>query len=113
MASAQSVSLKKKYLKSYFGQIPAYEVNLNNQLIPVNTSSIEVRLTKDSLYIQIENAKWEGTYSVSKLEKKKFEITGKMNETGVPEIIFLNAKEKKITRRGLFPQPDAFLERRK
>jgi len=72
MASAQSVSLKKKYLKSYFGQIPAYEVNLNNQLIPVNTSSIEV-----------------------------------------PEIIFLNAKEKKITRRGLFPQPDAFLERRK
>ena len=48
-----------------------------------------------------------------KMEKKKFELTGKMNNTGIPEFLILDTKEKKIYRKGLFPQPDAILERKK
>jgi hypothetical protein len=32
--------------------------------------------------------------------------------TGIPEILWLDAKEKKLTRRGLFPQPNSILERK-
>jgi hypothetical protein len=113
LASGQSVTLKKKYLKTYVGEIPAYEVNLNNQLIPVNASTIEVRLTKDSVFVNVGSVKWEGTYSTSKIEKKKFELNGTMNETGIPERLLLDTKAKKLTRRGLFPQPDVILERKK
>ena len=47
------------------------------------------------------------------MEKKKFELIGKMNNTGIPEFLILDTKEKKIYRKGLFPQPDAVLERKK
>lgn len=112
-ASAQSIKLKKKFLKTYSGKIPAYEMNLNNQIVPVNSSNLEVRLTKDSIYVNVGVSKWEGTYFVSKIENKKFELTGKMVGTGIPERLILDTKQKKLTRRGLFPQPDAILEKKK
>jgi hypothetical protein len=111
--SAQSIKLKKKFLKTYVGKIPSYEMNLNNQIIPVISSNIEVRLTRDSVFVKVGKAKWNGVYSISKMEKKKFELTGKMNNTGIPEFLILDTKEKKIYRKGLFPQPDAVLERKK
>ena len=111
--SAQSIKLKKKFLKTYGGSIPAYEMNLNNQIISVNSSNLEVRLTKDSIYVIVGESKWEGTYIVSKLENKKFELTGKMLGTGIPERLLLDSKQKKLTRKGLFPQPDAILEKKK
>jgi hypothetical protein len=111
--SAQSIKLKKKFLKTYVGKIPSYEMNLNNQIIPVISSNIEVRLTRDSVFVKVGKAKWNGVYSISKMEKKKFELTGKMNNTGIPEFLILDTKEKKIYRKGLFPQPDAILERKK
>jgi len=112
VASAQSVKLKKKYLKSYVGRIPAYEVNLNNQIISINATEIKVSLTKDSIYVQVGTSKWEGIYSTIKLEKKNYELTGKMVGTGIPEILLLNGKAKKIIRKGLFPQPDTVMERK-
>jgi len=112
VASAQSVKLKKKYLKSYVGRIPAYEVNLNNQIISINATEIKVSLTKDSIYLQVGTSKWEGIYSTIKLEKKNYELTGKMVGTGIPEILLLNGKAKKIIRKGLFPQPDTVMERK-
>jgi hypothetical protein len=111
--SAQPIKLKKKFLKTYVGKIPSYEMNLNNQIIPVISSNIEVRLTRDSVFVKVGKAKWNGVYSISKMEKKKFELTGKMNNTGIPEFLILDTKEKKIYRKGLFPQPDAVLERKK
>jgi hypothetical protein len=110
-SSAQSVGLKKKYLKTYVGKIPAYEVNLNNEIIAINPIEIEINLTKDSLFVRIGSVQWQGTYSTSKLERKKFEITGKMSGTGIPEIFLLDAKKRTIMRKGLFPQPNAVLDR--
>jgi hypothetical protein len=61
------------------------------------------------LYIIVGSGKWIGTYSVIKTEKKKYEIQGKMEGSGILEILYFDAKEKKITRKGLFPQPNAIL----
>jgi hypothetical protein len=104
--------LKKKYLKTYVGKIPPYEVSLNNEIIPIKSTEIEIYLSPDSLIINVGSAKWQGTYSASKIERKKFEIIGKMEGTGVPEILFLDGKNKTITRKGLFPQPDVTLDKR-
>lgn len=109
---AQSVALKKRFLNTYVGKIPSYEMNLNNQLIPVNSSNIEVILTKDSIYVNVGESKWNGTYIVSKIEKKRYELIGKMVGTGIPERLILDTKQKKLTRKGLFPQPDAILEKK-
>jgi hypothetical protein len=111
--TSQTFKLKKKDLKTYMGQIPAYDVNLNNQIIHIEAASIEVKLTKDSLYVNVGSLQWEGTYNVSKIEKKKFELIGKMNETGIPETLLLDSKKKTLTRRGLFPQPTTVLEVKK
>jgi hypothetical protein len=112
-SSAQSVALKKKYLKTYVGKIPSYDVSLNNEIIPVKPIEIEIHISKDSLIIKVGSAKWQGTYTASKIERKKFEIIGKMDGSGVPETLFLDAKNKTMTRKGLFPQPDATLDKRK
>ncbi len=88
-------------------------MNLNNQLIPVNSTNIEVTLTKDSIYVNVGESKWDGTYTVSKIEKKRYELTGKMIGTGIPERLLLDTKLKKLSRKGLFPQPDAILEKKK
>ncbi|MBM3186351.1 MAG: hypothetical protein FJZ67_08615 [Bacteroidetes bacterium] len=100
-------------MKTYVGKIPSYEMNLNNQLILVNPSTIEVILTKDSIYVNVGESKWNGTYVVSKIEKQKYELTGKMLDTGIPERLIIDTKLKKLTRKGLFPQPDAILEKKK
>jgi len=107
--NAQNVRLKKKWLKHYEGKIPSYEVNLNNEIYKIDATQIEISLTKDSLYVKVGSAIWSGTYLASKTAKKKYEIIGKMQGSGIPEVLYLEAREKKLTRKGLFPQPNAIL----
>ena len=107
---SQNVKLKKKYLKNYKGNIPTYEINYNNNLVRIDASEITVQLKKDSLYISVGPSKWAGIYSVAKTGKKTFEIIGKMEDSGVSEVLKLNARDKTIVRKGLFPQPDAELK---
>ncbi len=106
----QSVKLKNRFLKFYKGNIPAYEVNYNNQLVKIDATEIMVQLKKDSLYISVGASNWVGIYTVAKTGKKVFEITGKMEGTGIPEVLNLNTRNKTIVRKGLFPQPDAELK---
>ena len=109
--SAQAPKLKRKWQKYYVGKIPSYEISLNNQVVQIDAVQISIRLSKDSVYIQVGLAKWTGSYIVTKSEKKKIEISGTMIGTGIPEILELDVKERKLIRKGLFPQPDAVLSR--
>lgn len=106
---SQDIKLRKKYLKNYKGIISSYEVNYNNNLVKIEASEINIQLNKDSVYISIGSSKWVGTYTTIKSGKKSYELRGKMQGSGVLEVLSLNTKEKKIIRKGLFPQPDAEL----
>jgi hypothetical protein len=105
----QSVKLKKKYLKAYDGTLPAYSINLGEEIVKVNSEYLKVTLKKDSLYVLVGKVKYSGTYKVEKITKKEYKITGVIEETGIPALFFLDLKNKTLLRKGVFPQPEALL----
>jgi hypothetical protein len=113
ISHAQTIELKKKHLKNYTGLIPPYEVNYNNRLEKVEATAITVSLVKDSIYVNVGLSKWSGTYTAIKTSKKTIEISGKMNGSGIKEIIILYPRKRKLIRKGLFPQSDAELKLKK
>jgi hypothetical protein len=110
LASAQGVKVKKKYLKSYEGVIPTYVINIGEEVVEVREEKIQISLTKDSLYIQVGKVISSGNYNASKEEKNQYTITGTMETTGIPVLLYVNTKSKEITRKGVFPQPDVVLK---
>ena len=108
-AFSQSVKLKKKYLKAYDGTLPAYSINLGEEIVKVNSEYLKVTLKRDSLYVLVGKVKYSGTYKVEKINKKEYKITGAMEETGIPALFFLDLKKKTLLRKGVFPQPESLL----
>lgn len=110
LASAQGVKVKKKYLKTYEGVIPSYGINTGTEVVEVREEKIQISLTQDSLYIQIGKLISGGIYEASKEEKNQYTITGTMEISGIPELLYVNTKSKELTRKGVFPQPDVILK---
>ena len=111
IAFGQSVKLKKKYLKAYDGTLPSYSINLGEEIVKVNSEYLRVTLKKDSLFVLVGKVKYGGTYKVEKISKKEYKITGAMEETGIPALFFLDLKNKTLLRKGVFPQPEAMLQK--
>ena len=111
VAFGQTVKLKKKYLKAYDGTIPSYSINLGEEIVKVNSEYLKVTLKKDSLFVLVGKVNYGGTYKVEKITKKEYKITGAMEETGIPALFFLDLKKKTLLRKGVFPQPEAFLQK--
>ena len=105
----QSIKLKKKYLKVYDGTLPAYSINLGEEIVKVNSEYLKVTLKKDSLFVLVGKVKYGGTYKVEKITKKEYKITGAMEETGISALFFLDLKNKTLLRKGVFPQPEVLL----
>ena len=105
----QSIKLKKKYLKVYDGTLPAYSINLGEEIVKVNSEYLKVTLKKDSLFVLVGKVKYSGTYKVEKITKKEYKITGAIEETGIPALFFLDLKNKTLLRKGVFPQPESLL----
>ncbi len=111
IAFGQTVKLKKKYLKAYDGTLPSYSINLGEEIVKVNSEYLRVTLKKDSLFVLVGKVKYGGTYKVEKISKKEYKITGAMEETGIPALFFLDLKNKTLLRKGVFPQPEAMLQK--
>ncbi len=111
VAFGQTVKSKKKYLKAYDGTIPSYSINLGEEIVKVNSEYLKVTLKKDSLFVLVGKVKYGGTYKVEKITKKEYKITGAMEETGIPALFFLDLKNKTLLRKGVFPQPEAILQK--
>jgi hypothetical protein len=110
--SAQSVRLKRKHLKEYYGEIPKYTALLGQELIEVSPAKIEIKLNKDSLSLSIGNSKYQNVYAVSKsTNPDELLLTMARENTGIDERFILNTKKKTMVRKGVFPQPDVQLIR--
>ncbi len=105
--------LKKKLLGEYVGQIAAYKLNVGSQLIDVASTEISVKLRKTDLDFTIGRNEMTVPYTWEKKDKTTFIVTFNRSVDESPETLLLYKKTKSMKRLGLFPQPDAILNKKK
>jgi hypothetical protein len=104
-------AIKRKYRGVYLGAIPPYEMKMGQDTLVVSASRIEIFLDRDSLYLEIGKYRYAATYQQEKLEDQ-IVLTFDRENSGIREQLMLNPKNKTMTRKGLYPQPDAVLVRK-
>lgn len=111
-AAAQTVRVKRKYCKTYQGNIPTYSAMLGQEIVNVSSVQIDIQVKKDSLYVTIGNTQISGVYAAQKsTNSDEIVITIPRENSGIEERIILNTAKKTLLRKGVFPQPDALLLR--
>lgn len=111
-AATQTVRVKRKYCKTYQGEIPKYSAMLGQEMVEVSSMQIDVQVKKDSLYLSIGNIRVSGVYTAQKsTNPDEVVLTLPRENSGIEERIILNTTKKTLLRKGVFPQPDALLSR--
>ena len=112
--SAQTVRLKRKYLKEYQGEMPKYSALIGKEMLEVSPTTIVIKLDKDSVFLSIGNSDYKSVYTVSKsINTDEVILLMERENTGIQERFVLNKKNKTIVRKGIVPQPDVCLNRSK
>jgi hypothetical protein len=110
--SAQTVRLKRKYLKEYQGEIPKYSALIGKEMLEVSPEKMVIKLDKDSLFLTIGNSVYKSVYTASKTTNTdEVFLLMERDNTGIQERFVLNKENKTIVRKGVFPQPDVCLNR--
>lgn len=111
-ATTQSVRVKRKYCKTYQGEIPKYSAMLGQEIVEVSSMQIDIHVKKDSLYLSIGNTRISGVYAAQKsTNSDEIILTITRENSGIEERIILNTAKKTLLRKGVFPQPDVELIR--
>jgi len=109
---AQTVRVKRKYCKTYQGDIPTYSAILGQEIVKVTPVQIDINVKKDSLYVTIGNMQISGVYTAQKsTNPDEIVLSIPRENSGIEERIILNTAKKTLLRKGVFPQPDALLLR--
>jgi len=112
--SAQTVRLKRKYLKVYQGEMPKYSAVIGKEMLEVSPATMVIKLDKDSVFLSIGNSAYKSIYTASKSSNTdEVILIMERDNTGIEERFVLNKKNKTIVRKGIFPQPDVCLNRNK
>ena len=107
---AQTVRIKRKFCKTYQGEIPAYRVQLGEEIVEIPSCKLELTLTKDSIIMQLGKLSMRNTYQLEKTDNpKEILILVARDNSDIPERMILQTKEKVIIRKGIFPQPEVKL----
>jgi hypothetical protein len=113
-AVAQTVRVKRKYCKTYQGEIPTYSAMLGQELVKVSSAQIDINVKKDSLYVTFGNMQISGVYTAQKsTNPDEIILILPRENSGIEERISLNTAKKTLMRKGVFPQPDVVLFRMK
>ncbi|MGV3610317.1 MAG: hypothetical protein ACO1N0_05180 [Fluviicola sp.] len=110
--SGISQEIKKKHLGTYSGEIPSYALELGEEVFQVQTAAIEIQLNAEGILIEkIATKELKGTYQFLKEDKNAIYFEGKLDGQFIPESYILYKKDKRLERKGIYPQPDAFLKK--
>lgn len=110
--SGISQEIKKKYLGAYSGEIPSYALELGEEVFQVQSAVIEIRLNPEGLLTEKIGAKeTNGTYQFTKEDKNAIYFEVRLDGQFIPENYVLYKKEKRLERKGIYPQPDVFLKK--
>lgn len=105
--------LKKKYYGKYVGEITSFQLDSGKDLVAVDSTGISVEIDDSTVLITIGKNQLKGKYDVMFEAKTYFLLDCRMEGQLAGERIVVYKKGKKISRDGLYPQPNAFLYRKK
>jgi hypothetical protein len=112
-AQKQVDGLKKKYYGKYVGEITSFQLDSGKDLVAVDSTGISVEIDDSTVLITIGKNQLKGKYDVMFEAKTYFLLDCRMEGQLAGERIVVYKKGKKISRDGLYPQPNAFLYRKK
>ena len=105
--------VKKRDQGVYSGVIPGYAINTGQDLIQVDSCTLKIRLEKNQIMIKIDDKVYKGIYEVYQKIKRTYVLYAETDYSDIKEEIILVGKNKSMSRKGLFPQPDAKLKKLK
>ena len=106
-AAQTSGQLKKRFLGTYTGFIPSYKTVSSN--IQVDSVALTIELSSNQLRFTLGKLEFEGEYAILLETATYFILECKMEDRIANERIMVYKRGKKISRDGLFPQPNATL----
>lgn len=101
----KEVKLKKKFFGAYKGEIPAYKLDIGDEVVDVSSTSIFVDLQEDDITISIGNNVLKGKYEVMFEAKSYYLLDVDVENQLANERIMVYKRGKKIARDGMYPQP--------
>ncbi|MDP4684113.1 MAG: hypothetical protein NWS40_05435 [Crocinitomicaceae bacterium] len=103
------IELKKKFLGTYAGEISSFKLDTGEDLVDVDKTVIKINIEQDSIQFNIGRNELASSYTVLFEAAKYYVLDCKVNGRLAGERIVVYKKGKKISRDGLFPQPNALL----
>lgn len=102
--------LKKKYCGEFTGEVPAYTMDFQGETVEIKTTSIQIRLFEDGTCELSLNGKLvKGNYSLKQEDNTSFTFLAQLDKNSAPEEWILYKKDKRLERKGVYPQPNAIL----
>lgn len=105
LVGQKEVKLKKKFFGAYKGEIPAYKLDIGDEVVDVSSTSIFVDLQEDDITISIGNNVLKGKYEVMFEAKSYYLLDVDVENQLANERIMVYKRGKKIARDGMYPQP--------
>ncbi len=106
-------SLKKKYIGTFEGMIPAYSIYTQDGELAIDSAKISIEITVEGKFIEIiDGYQKEGELKVKQTSKSAYELNVRFPNQVIVETFFLFKKEGVLERKGIAPQPSVFLKRR-
>lgn len=110
--SVNSQVLKKKNLGVYQGEIVPYSLKLGEEVLQVGGATVSVEFKTDGTMIEtIDTKEIKGAYRILNEDKYAIYLEAKLDGQYIPENYVLYKKDKRLERKGIYPQPDAFLKK--
>lgn len=109
--SQKEIKLKRKYFGEYTGLIPAYRMDVGDEVIEVTSAPIYINIQKESITINIGQNSLHGTYTVMFKAQTYYLLDVKVDGQIANERILVYKRGKKISRDGLYPQPVTELDK--
>ncbi len=108
--SFSQIKLKKKYCGNFTGMIPAYSMEIGNEIVGIDSAAIKIEILIDgTIKYTIGNTTYSGKYNVNFISDAFIFVSANLVNQKAEEHLKIFLKDKHLEREGIFPQPTAFL----